>query len=64
MDFAKALRSRREKLGLTQQQVADAAGIAQPTYARLESGGRENPRIDTVEKLAKALRTTAGKLLR
>lgn len=34
------LRSRREQLGLTQQQVADLAGIKLPQYQRLETGGR------------------------
>lgn len=63
MDFAKSLRARRTRLHLTQQQVAVAAGMSQSTYARLEAGGRANPRIDTVERLAAALRTTPGRLL-
>ena len=34
------LRSRRNQLGLTQQQVADRAGIKLPQYQRIESGER------------------------
>ena len=34
------LRSRREQLGLTQQQVADRAGIQLKQYQRLETGER------------------------
>ncbi|MFA5056475.1 MAG: helix-turn-helix transcriptional regulator [Opitutaceae bacterium] len=64
MQFAKNLKSRRLALGLTQRQVADLAAMPQPAYARLESGGRENPRIDTLQRLAKALRTTPDKLLK
>ncbi len=35
------LRSRREQLSLTQQQVADLAGINLAQYQRLESGARQ-----------------------
>ena len=40
LDDAQILQSRREQLGLTQQQVADRAGIKLPQYQRLESGVR------------------------
>ena len=36
--LAEALRARRLERGLTQQQLADAAGIARRTYQRLEVG--------------------------
>lgn len=32
------LKERRTQLGLTQQQVADALGVAQPVYQRFEKG--------------------------
>ena len=40
LDDAGVLRSRREQLGLTQQQVADRAGIKFSQYQRLEAGER------------------------
>lgn len=43
----------RNYLGLTQQQVADKAGMLQSAYARLESGDIE-PRTETLERIAEA----------
>lgn len=40
LDDAGVLRSRREQLGLTQQEVADRAGIKLQQYQRLEGGTR------------------------
>lgn len=40
LDDAGILRSRREQLGFTQQEVADRAGIKLPQYQRLEAGTR------------------------
>lgn len=59
----KVLKARREQLGLTQAEVAKAVGIAQPNYARLESGANENPKLKTLEAIAKALRCPLAKLL-
>lgn len=44
----------REHLGLTQQQLAEKAGIKQPALARIESGA-VTPRTATLAKLAVAL---------
>lgn len=41
LDNAGVLRSRREQLGLTQQEVAERAGIKLPQYQRIESGVRQ-----------------------
>ena len=40
LDDAGVLRSRREQLGFTQQEVANRAGIKLPQYQRLEAGTR------------------------
>lgn len=53
MDLAVALVKRREKLGLTQQEVADSTGIKQPMIARIEGGQMPSPK--TLQRLAKAL---------
>ena len=47
--------ARRSELMLTQAQVAAAIGISQPAYARMETGGRIDPRLSTAAKLAVAL---------
>ncbi len=51
------LRAWREHLGLTQQQVADAAGMQQSALARLESGAN-HPRPATLQRLADAMGLT------
>ena len=40
LDDAGVLRSRREQLGFSQQDVADRAGIKLPQYQRIEAGTR------------------------
>ena len=45
----------REKLGLTQAEVAEKAGIHFNYYARVERG-EVTPRVDIVENIAKALK--------
>lgn len=64
--FFKALGSRitdaRKALSLTQQQMADALGVAQQTYAQWESG-RARIQVDTLPILARHLRVTMDELL-
>jgi transcriptional regulator with XRE-family HTH domain len=54
MDFALAIVSRRKKLGLTQQELADQIGMKQPMLARIEGGQMPSPR--TLQRLARGLR--------
>ena len=54
MDLALALSARREKLGLTQQQLADLTSMKQPMIARVENG--QMPTARTLQRLAKALK--------
>lgn len=44
------LRFARSKAGLSQRELAEHAGVPQPTVARIESGA-VTPRFDTLEKL-------------
>lgn len=60
--FLKRIRQRRVELGLTQQQVADKLDISCPGYNRIESGIR-TPGLGVVERVAKALQTSAADLL-
>lgn len=54
MDAPTYLRATRVSLGLTQAQLADAAGCTQSDISKYESGTRPN-RLDVITKLAAAL---------
>lgn len=53
-ELGAAVRERRERMGLTQQQLADAAGLQQPAVARFEAGGTM-PTLLMLERYAHAL---------
>ncbi len=57
------LKERREKLGYTQEQVAEKAGISLRAYKMYESGERI-PRADVMARIAKVLRTSVEQLLK
>jgi DNA-binding XRE family transcriptional regulator len=52
--IAAHLRERRFELGLTQQEVAIAAGTSHTAISRLESGGH-TPNLETLRKIAAVL---------
>jgi len=56
------LRDARDKLGLTQEQVAERSGVQAGEVSRIESGKRD-PQVSTVLKLAKAVEVKPGELL-
>jgi len=49
------VRHYRREAGLSQVELADKAGIGATSVARIEGGHMENPRVQTVVKLARAL---------
>jgi len=60
--FGKHLRRIRESKGLTQEGLADLAGMHFTYIGQIERGKR-NPSLINLERLAKALKIDAGKLL-
>jgi len=60
--LGEAARAARERLGLTQAQVARQAGIAANVYGRIERGGMM-PAVPTLRKLARILGISADALL-
>ena len=52
----------RRELGISQEALADDAGIHRTYVSDVERGAR-NPTITVVEKLARALKVSAGELL-
>jgi transcriptional regulator with XRE-family HTH domain len=57
------LKRLREQRGLSQEQLAERAGISRTYLARLETA-RQDPRLSTLEKLAKALRVKVQDLVK
>ncbi len=56
------LREAREKLGLTQEQVAERSGVHATEVSRIE-GGKRDPKVSTLERLAEAVKVKPGRLL-
>jgi len=63
LQFANTLKRERQKAGLTQEQVAELIGVSTRFYQMLESKNPTATTLDTVEKLAKAFKIHASKLL-
>ena len=52
------LKEQRKKLGLTQKEVAERAGITLRAYHRIESGG-EFPRYENLKRICEVLKVKA-----
>ena len=50
--LAKNIKKLREKQNLTQEQLAQKAGITYSTLIKIESGANKNPTLETLQKLA------------
>ncbi len=61
--FGRRLRELRRKAGYTQQQLAELAELDYKHLQQLESNHSPYPRLDTLDKLAKAFKITPSKLL-
>lgn len=57
------LKKQREKIGLTQVQVAEKAGITERSYQYIEAGKRQ-PNVQTAILIAKVLNSTVEKLFK
>lgn len=57
------IRHHRQRVGLTQEELARRAGIAPTSIVRLESGEVRAPRLSTLHKLAGALQIPVAELV-
>lgn len=62
MTVGERIRTVRKSRNLTQKQLGELSGIAEPTIRRYELG-KLNPKYETIEKIAGALHTSTGSLL-
>jgi transcriptional regulator with XRE-family HTH domain len=53
----------RMRCGLSQRALAERTKVSQAFIAQLETDAGSNPTLDTLRRLAKALRTTVEKLV-
>jgi putative transcriptional regulator len=60
--FPMRLKELRQERGMTQQALATKVGVSREYIAQLE-GGRHDPPLSTLERLARALKVTVGKLV-
>ena len=61
-DLGTNLREARERLKLTQEQVAERSGVHATEISRIE-GGKRDPQVSTLIRLAKAVEFPPGRLL-
>jgi transcriptional regulator with XRE-family HTH domain len=57
------LKQVRERRGMTQARLAEQVGTTQEYIAMIERGTRKNPSLVLLQKLAKALKATVGRLV-
>lgn len=62
--LSKNLKKLREKKGLSQDRLAKLADIANNTIIKIEQGENQNPTLDTLKKLAKALTVSVDDLIK
>lgn len=54
----------REKLGLSQEKLARLADVSNNTIINIEAGKQQNPTVDTINKIAKALNVSIEDLIK
>jgi len=63
LQLAEKLKRERQRNKLTQEEMAELVGVSTRFYQMLESKKPTAIPVDTLDKLAKALKTTPSKLL-
>lgn len=61
--IAKNIKKYRKKKGISQDKLSKLAGVTYNTVIKIESGATKNPRVDTLNLIAKALDTKVDNLL-
>ncbi len=62
--LSKNLKKLREQKGLSQDRLAKLADVANNTIIKIEDGKNQNPTLDTLKKIAKALEVNIDELIK
>jgi len=62
--LSKNLKKMRLQKGLSQDRLAKLADIANNTIIKIEQGENNNPTLDTLKKIAKALEVSVDELIK
>ena len=62
-NLARKVKQLREKLDLSQEKLARLADVSNNTIINIEAGKQDNPTIDTLKKVAKALNVSVEELI-
>lgn len=62
-NLAKNITRLRKTKGLSQEKLARLADVANNTLIKMESGENQNPTLDTLKKVAKALEVSVDELI-
>ena len=63
-NITKNLRKMRETKGLSQEKLARLADVANNTIIKIEAGKNQNPTLDTLKKISKALEVNVDELIK
>ena len=63
-NITKNLRKLRGGKGLSQEKLARLADVAKNTIIKIEAGKNQNPTLDTLKKIAKALDVSVDDLIK
>ena len=55
LPIAQNIKKYRQKIGVSQDRLSKMADVTYNTIIKIESGGSQNPTIDTLSRIAKAL---------
>jgi len=58
------IKNLREKLGLSQEKLARLADVSNNTIVNIEAGKQQNPTVETIMKIAKALDVPIEELIK
>ena len=62
--IAKNIKKYRNKLGVSQDKLSKLADVTLHTLTKIESGATTDPRIETVKKIANALKVSLDDLMK